>query len=254
MFQTRKSRTQYRRPGQPMGLRALGLVLVVIGVVVPAAGARWNGSVMPGNTLGGNGEGPAIASSSLEAGGDADSKTSPACSIREIPYEDLKGRKYLGKHGWTGQGGQGPWNWYSDAANTMKELSICRYDFTNPTRTVTLTIGGGQIEFKNRDGSGIDGGVMLALYHESPPSSLFKGKDLKFDKAALNAREWKKKEGQASITIKAEVVRVSFKTPVSKVHLVVVGVDPWINTSVDARITSLTVSSQAPAAMKAKRK
>ena len=234
---------------------AMGLVLVVVGVVVPAATARWKGSPKLGHTLGEQGEAAVIALRSLEpAPADSDSGSSPTCLIREIPYEDLKGRKYLGKHGWTGQGGQGPWTWYSDAANTMKEFSICRYDFAKPTSVVTLTIGGGQIDFKNRDGSGSDGGLMLALYHEAPPSILFKGRDIKFDKAALKTKEWKKKTGQTSIAIKAEVVRVSFKTPVSKVHLVVVGVDPWINTSVDARITSLTVSSQAPAAMKAKRK
>ena len=227
-------------------------MLVVICAVIPAATASRNGSSKPGNTLAEHGGTPAIAFRSVEpAPVDSDSKSSPACSIREIPYEDLKGRKYLGKHGWTGQGGQGAWSWYSDAANTMKEFSICRYDFANPTKTVTLTIGGGQVEFKNRDGSGSDGGLMLALYHEAPPSSLFKGKDIKFDKTALNTREWKKKAGQNSIAIKAEVVRVSLKTPVSKVHLVVVGVDPWINTSVTAQLTSLTVSSQAPAAMRA---
>ena len=177
-----------------------------------------------------------------------------ACSIRAIPYEDEKGRKYPGKHGWSGQGGQGAWAWYSDTANAIKEFSICRYDFDKPTTTVSVAIGAGQIDFKNRDGSGVDGGLMLAVYHEAPPASLFRGKDVTFDKSALGVREWKKKVGQASISIKSEVVRVTFKTPVSKVYLVVVGVDPWIDTSVSITLASLSATSQPPAQSKASRK
>ncbi len=243
MLQIRNNRPRSRGP-RSTAPRAMAVALVIAAVVGPSTAALSNHSA---EVVGAS---RPISSVHAQKG----EKKQPICSMREVPYEDAKGRKYLGKHGWRGQGSEGPWNWSSDAVNWMKEFCVCSYEFPDSTRNVAVTIEGLQIDFTNRDGSGAGGGLMLALYHEAPPSTLFKGKEIKFDKSALQKREWIKKEGQRQIKIDGDSgFRHQFSTHVNKVYLVVVGVDPWIDTSVSIHIDRLTVSPAPPPAPSRKR-
>lgn len=167
---------------------------------------------------------------------------SPVYSTRSVPRLDPNGRKYIGFHRWceTNASTHGL-QWVSDAANAMNDFIVCRYIPSAAAKEVNLDFGGGRIEFANKDGSGKGDVLFLAVYEGTPPpASLFRGNEINFGKALI--KKWTKVEKVSTLQI--EPIRRTFRAN-KEITVVLVGVDPWIDTRVMIQIDHLKLYSRS---------
>jgi hypothetical protein len=109
-----------------------------------------------------------------------------------------------------------------------------------------VEFGGGTMKFSSKGGTGTGGGLRLAVYAGRPPASIFQGAEIKFGTTLLPPKIWQRKD---SSTVRIEPVSapIRFKAPVSEFSIVLIGLDQWIDTAVNATVDSLRVYKQSPA-------
>lgn len=166
------------------------------------------------------------------------------CSNRSLPYENVYAQRYSGYHKWTSVASSLRWD--SDAPSAIKDFLICECKPKVSTSGMTLSWTGGEIRFANKDASGSGGGLMLAIYEDAVPPSLFKGKDIDLQNPKpLYSNKWLKSEKQSVMQLGRVSASARFSPKASKLFVVFAGVDPWFDTRVTITINGVYVDTPA---------
>ncbi|MEK6303782.1 MAG: hypothetical protein AABO41_24005 [Acidobacteriota bacterium] len=122
--------------------------------------------------------------------------------------------------------------WTSDAPTKTNDFWIFEYRPDKEIGEVSLEVGGGDLSKlvlnSNPNVKSAEGGFVLAVYEGKPPVALFKGSDPSFG-TKLSWR-WNK-SGPIDL-----ITTVKFSRPVKEFTIVLVGIDPSPDISVDLRL------------------